>query len=313
MSIFSIKLFIRSHMLWAGIGLFYPFGLFAQQSDSLVKAIQKWDEQRMTDLKSENGWLNLAGLEWLKPGINKLGSGGDADIHFPSPSFPPSAGTLIWENNEVWYEPNPAVKVSDNGATIEERKRLWAEYAGNNSKLSYGSFRWFIIKRDNKLGVRIRDLEAPALRDFKGIDRFAVSLQWLIKARFVPEPKWSFRTVPIVNALGQTIQMKSPGRVIFSLAGQTYQVDAIEDGPDTILIVFGDPTNDVSTYASGRFLSFPLPAEGTSEVWLDFNKAYNPPCAFTPFATCPLPPPQNQIRVAVEAGEKLYKKTPEIK
>ncbi len=310
MYIFSNQPFLHRYLLWMFTCLLFSFSLFAQPSDSLTKAIQQWDGQRIAELKAENGWLNLAGLEWLKPGMNSIGSGKDANIHFPAGKFPLSAGSLIWENNEVWYAPDAAVTMQDNGVPIKEKKLLWSEKGTNDTKLSYATIRWTIIKRDTKIGVRIRDLSSPAIQDFKGIDRFPARPDWVIQARFVPEPSWSFRTIPIVNVLGQTIQMKTLGKFLVNIGGQAYQLDAIEDGPGIPLIVFGDPTNDVTTYGSGRFLSPPMPAEGVTDVWLDFNKAYNPPCAFTSFATCPLPPPQNQLQLPVEAGEKLYKKQP---
>lgn len=308
MSINRFNLYFRSNVFCFGIFILYPFSLIAQPFDSLTKAIQKWDEQRIADLKAENGWLNLVGLEWLKPGNNPIGSGKDAAIHFPAGKFPLQAGNLIWQNNEVWYEPDPAVTVTDNGMRITEKKLLWSEKGDSHSILGYESIRWTIIKRDTKMGIRIRDLTADALKNFTVIERFPAKPEWVIKAKFVPEPGWSFRTIPIVNVLGQTIQMKTPGKLVATIAGQTYQLDAIEDGPNVLLIVFGDETNDVSTYGSGRFISMPLPADGITDVWLDFNMAFNPPCAFTPFATCPLPPIQNQLHLAVYAGEKLYRK-----
>jgi uncharacterized protein len=202
------------------ICLFFSFSLFAQPSDSLTKAIQQWDGQRIADLKAENGWLNLVGLEWLKPGINSIGSGKDAAIHFPEEKFPLQAGNLVWENNEVWYVPHPGVTVLANGAPIREKKLLWSADGKNDSKLSYESIRWTIIKRDTKMGVRIRDLSSPAIEDFTGIDRYPARPDWVIQARFVPEPSWSFRTIPIVNVLGQTIQMKTLGKFLVTIGGQ---------------------------------------------------------------------------------------------
>jgi uncharacterized protein (DUF1684 family) len=168
--------------------------------------------------------------------------------------------------------------------------------------LSHGSLRWTIIRRSERIGVRLRDLEHPALRSFKGVDRFPVGREWVVRARLVTSP--IPRAIPVTNVLGQTNLLPSPGRLVFSLQGRTFALDALEEG-DELFILFGDATNGEGTYASGRFLYAQRPgADGMT--LLDFNRAINPPCAFTPYATCPLPPRQNILPMEVRAGEKNF-------
>jgi uncharacterized protein (DUF1684 family) len=167
---------------------------------------------------------------------------------------------------------------------------------------SHGSSQWFVIRRDKDVGIRLRDLTSKAVQEFKGIERFPVDLQWRVTARFQPTEG---KTIDITNVLGQTNGQKSPGTLTFELGGETYSLDVLEGGKDEFFLIVGDKTNEKETYPSGRYLYVKKPnAEG--EVIIDFNKAYNPPCAFTPFATCPLPPRQNILSVAIRAGEKNY-------
>jgi hypothetical protein len=153
------------------------------------------------------------------------------------------------------------------------------------------------------LAIRLRDLGSPAVEAFTGIERFAVDTRWRIPARV--EPHGEGGTISITNVVGQTTDEASPGTVVFAIDGEEYRIDALDGGPDELYLIFGDATNGVSTYPAGRYLYIPRPdREGRTVI--DFNKAYNPPCAFTDFATCPLPPSQNVLPIGVTAGEKVY-------
>ena len=165
-----------------------------------------------------------------------------------------------------------------------------------------GDLRWKIIKRDDKLGIRLRDLQSPAVQAFKGIEHYPVDTNLIVKARF--EPHTTPTSVPITNILGQTYRQFSPGFVNFTLAGKNYSFITLDEY-GKLLIVFGDSTNEIETYAAGRFTLADQPV-GPGTTIIDFNKAYNPPCAFTTFATCPLPPKQNILRIPLRAGEKKY-------
>jgi uncharacterized protein (DUF1684 family) len=166
--------------------------------------------------------------------------------------------------------------------------------------LAYHTFRWTIIKREDKLGVRFRDLDHPNLKTFNHIERFAVSSKWKINATLEPA---LYASVSITNVLGQTYPMPSPGKIVFEVDGKKYKLDAVDEGGDDLFILFGDDTNAEHSYESGRFLYIPK-QDANGNTVIDFNKAINPPCAFSTFATCPLPPKQNVLPIAITAGEK---------
>jgi len=161
-----------------------------------------------------------------------------------------------------------------------------------------------VIERAGNLGVRVRDLNNPHRTGFKGLSYFPVSTAWLFDARF--EPYQPAHRIKIINILGMEQEYESPGAVVFQKDGREWRLDAVleEPGDRELFIMFADATSGHETYGAGRFLYVPLPSAGRTR--LDFNKAYNPPCALNDFATCPLPPPQNHLKLRVEAGEKTY-------
>jgi uncharacterized protein len=152
------------------------------------------------------------------------------------------------------------------------------------------------------LGVRLRDLDHPAVTNFSGIDYYPLDTIWRIRARFEAKENDSLR---IVNMIGQTYKQKSPGRIHFTISGIAYTLDALENTADDLFIIFADATNGLDTYGSGRYIYIPK-ADANGNIILDFNKAINPPCVFTAFATCPVPPRQNRLPLNIEAGEKIY-------
>lgn len=268
--------------------------LFAQ---SYAQEMKHWDNERVKELTAPNGWINLAGLFWLKEGDNSFGSGDGNDIRFPEGKAAPRTGILSRQGNRVFLKNAKGVTV--NGKAFPEGLVFDADSA-QNPMMAYGDLRWFVIKRDDRIGIRLRDLKHPALAKFKGIERFPVDTNMRIKARF--EPHAVPTSIPITNMLGQTYKQFSPGLVHCRINGEEHTFIALEE-EGMLFIVFGDETNGVETYSSGRFLKAKDP-KGPGETILDFNKAYNPPCAFTPYATCPLPPRQNQLSFALKAGEK---------
>jgi len=163
-------------------------------------------------------------------------------------------------------------------------------------------FIWVVIKREDKIGVRFRNLKAKTLLSFKGIERFPVDAKWRVKAKVIPQDQ---NPLMIMNVLGQNTAQKHGGQLVFELEGQTYKLDAIDEGGVRLFITFADATSGKTTYGSGRFIELDKP-DANGDTYIDFNRAYNPPCAFTEFATCPLPPPQNRLSIAIPAGEKKY-------
>ena len=175
---------------------------------------------------------------------------------------------------------------------------------GEPTLLEIGSVSFYVIERGDRLGVRVKDSQSDARQDFKGLEYYPVDPSWRLSARY--EPYDPPKPVDVPNVLGGVFHETAPGAIVFEVEGETYRLDPIPDG-DSFLLVFGDKTNGKETYGGGRFIVLDLPEEA-GPIVVDFNKSYSPPCVFTPYATCPLPPPQNRIGVPVRAGEKGFVK-----
>ena len=269
-------------------------------SDPTYEAeIKKWHAARIASLQSETGWLNLAGLFWLKEGSNSFGSDSTNAIVFPKGA--PFLGAFILENGQVQVNALPNAAVFQDGKSVESTT-IFTSPGQAPVVLSHQSLRWFVIQRGDRYGIRLRDLEHPALQAFQGVEMFPIDKSWRVEATL--ETALTEKKIPITDVLGMTSLQVSPGTLVFQLQGQTFRLDAVKDG-DELFILFGDETNGETTYSSGRFLYAAQP-DANGKTILDFNKAYNPPCAFTPYATCPLPPKQNQLPIAITAGEKNF-------
>ena len=275
--------------------------LYAQDQTPYQKEIADWQTKRIHDLKAPNGWLNLVGLYWLDPGQNSFGTANTNKIIFPAGAIADKAGTFERSGNTVKLIVADGVTITVNGKSVKEA----VIYDGDSSRppvVASGRLRWTVIRRDDKIGIRLRDTASPLLTQFKGIDRFPVDTTWRITATLKTTTQPT--QISIKNILGQTSQQQTPGKLVFTIGSKEYALDALQED-DELFIIFGDETSGKSTYPSGRFLSVRKPGtNGTTTI--DFNKAYNPPCAFTNYATCPIPPPQNILPVAITAGEKNY-------
>ena len=252
-------------------------------------SIREWQKQRDAGLRSEDSWLTLAGLFWLKPGVNTIGSAESNDFVLPKNSAPPHMGSLQVDGKQVIF------------TSVDGAKRTLSYDEEKPDVVRAGSISFFVIKRGDRLGIRVKDSSSRVLKNFQGLKYFPINPEFHFRAKFVPNVK----KIPVLNVLGQTDMEESPGIVEFTLKGQTYQLRPIYEG-QTLFFLFKDPTNKSETYQAGRMLNTPLPANGM--VDLDFNKSYNPPCTFTPYATCPLPPKENTVPVPIEAGEMRYGK-----
>ncbi|MEO6315369.1 MAG: DUF1684 domain-containing protein [Chitinophagaceae bacterium] len=282
--------------LWAGA--FLPATISAQ---SYKDQLNQWYQQRAEQLKAADGWLNLAGLFWLEEGRNNFGSGDTLKIKFPAGTIPPYAGFFELRGNQVTQYAAPGVKILINQK--ETSTALVFNNEINAAPLSaFGSLRWVIIKRGNKIGIRLRNLESAAVKNFKGIDHYPVDDKLVVRAHL--EGSTLPGSIAITNVLGQVNEQSSPGKLHFTVAGTAYTLDALEEN-NQLFIIFADATSGETTYPSGRFLLAEKPGAGGFTT-IDFNRAYNPPCAFTEFATCPLPPRQNILPFAVTAGEKNF-------
>lgn len=274
--------------------------LFSKAQQNYTASINAWHEQRIANLKKENGWLNLVGLYWLQPGKNSFGSGSAMQVQFPTGTITNDAGYFELTGNTVRLHVNINTAVQINGNEKND-VIIFSADSTRPALCSYGSLRWTIINRDEKIGIRLRDLDSKQQKEFGGIQRFDVDSNFKVTAYL---EKTLRSSIAITNVLGQTNNLQTPGKLNFTLHGVRYSLDALEEGNE-LFIIFGDKTSGTETYPSGRFLYADKPgADGTTI--LDFNKAYNPPCAFTPYATCPLPPPQNILPIAITVGEKNY-------
>jgi len=275
----------------------------AQKTNSYAKSINEWHKARIADLKTPNGWLNLEGLFWLHKGANSFGKKEGSDCKYDNAVFPAELGSFIYEGDSVlWMNAaNNSIKV--NGVLVNGTKPVKVFYKEEQAiTMSWSHFTWTIIKREDKMGVRFRNLEAKTLTGFKGIERFTIDSSWRIKATMVAA---SQNLLMITNVLGQTTPTKTAGKLLFIINNKEYSLDVIDEGGPKLFIVFADETSGKTTYGAGRFIEIARPdALGNTEI--DFNIAYNPPCAFTAFATCPLPPSQNRLKIAIPAGEKNY-------
>jgi len=271
--------------------------LLAPNADPYLQEIAKWRTEREERLKTDTGWLTVTGLHWLEQGRNIVGSSPGAAVVLPKPA-PPEVGVITLKGRKAGFEPAPGVKVTSKGQPVG-RTAL-----DPGVPLELGSLTFFIIERASRVGVRVRDTNSEALRNFHGLSWYDADPRWRIRARL--EPPAPGRTVPIGTIVGDRIDLESAGQLVFSIAGRELRLEAVFDAPEReeLFVMFKDRTNGETTYGAGRYMYLPLPVNGI--VDLDFNKAYNPPCAFTEFATCPLPPRQNWLPIPIEAGEKSY-------
>lgn len=286
--------------------LFIPIIVFAQAPMKTNKAYKNeiitWRENRVKSLKSEKGWLNIVGLYWLKQGENTIGSGAENRIILPQGKANENLGTIILKDSLVTFAVQRNSIITANDAPFNNG----VIYTGKDESaviLTHKTLKWFVIKRGNNYALRLRDLESDALKNFTHIDYFDITSKWRIEATL--EPPVPGKTIPINDIIGLTTETPFGGTLHFDIDGKHYQLDATAEGDD-LFIVFADETTGNETYGGGRFLYAKKPKDGTNKVILDFNKAYNPPCCFTNFATCPLPSAQNRLAVKVLAGEKKY-------
>lgn len=274
--------------------------------DAYQQSIEKWRAERVERLTAPEGWLSLIGLEWLQEGANKVGSASDNDIILQA--GPAHLGVVSLEKSGQVH-----IKLAkDSGATIdgkqvEEATLIDDVHASGNAsptKVAFGTASFFVIDREGRKALRVKDAEAASRKHFLGIDYFPIDPSWRIVADWVPfDPPHDLQ---IGSVIGTIDTVKVPGKAVFTRDGHTYELLPYQEEPGgELFFVLADRTSGHETYGAARFLYAALPQNG--KVVLDFNKAYNPPCSFTPFATCPLAPPENRLDLRITAGEKKYR------
>jgi uncharacterized protein (DUF1684 family) len=275
----------------------------AAAPDSYVAGIEKWRTDRETRLKSDGGWLTVAGLFWLKEGKNRFGSDPSDDVVLPPGTSPAFAGVFELHDGKVTVKVESGTSVTASGRTVTEME-LKSDTTGEPTELALGDLTLLVIDRGGKIGIRLKDKNSKMRKEFTGLKWYPVKPEYRITATWTDysPPK----QIPVPNILGQTEKLPCPGFVTFKLNGATVKLEPVLETPDDkqLFFIFRDGTSGESTYPSGRFLYADPPVEG--KMTLDFNQAYNPPCAFTPYATCPLPPSGNRLKARIEAGEMSY-------
>jgi len=268
--------------------------------------IEAWRARRVASLTSPDGWLTLVGLHWLEPGQNRVGSAEDAEISLDLEGVPPHAFTLeLTPDRRILLDPTPGHDLLVDGQPATPRP-LATDRGESPSLLTLGRLRMVVIQREDRFALRVRDPNSPVRTNFKGLEYFPLDARYRVEARLerYPTPK----TVQVPVAQGPFQRMLAPGVVHFALHGRQLALQPLISNPDdtSYFFVFRDATSGRETYGAGRFLEAAAPPPGSDVLVLDFNRAYTPPCAFTPYATCPLPPPENVLPVPVRAGEKGY-------
>lgn len=262
--------------------------------------VRDWRERRHERLSSESGWLTLVGLEWLKEGENRIGSNPSSTVSIKG--GPDHWGSLYVEGDELRFLPSPGEGITVDGEEVSE-VQLVADTQGEPTVVRSGNLSFYVIYRES-YALRIKDAQAPALKNFVGVPNFDFQEHWKFEARFIPSPEGE--TIEIGNVLGQLSPSPVYGYAEFEHDGKSYRLLGLGDeNSESVWFLFADRTSGRETYGAGRFLySDGMPENG--KLVVDFNKAYNPPCVFSDYATCPLPPQQNRLNLAVTAGEKDY-------
>jgi uncharacterized protein len=292
---------VRGGVLAAALALGAGLGWAAEAAYEAEQ--REWRERREQRLRSDDGWLTVAGLYWLEEGANRLGTATDGEVVLPAGSAPERVGVLQKRADAVTLSLEEGVEATVGGQPVAGELEMRPDTSGEPTVLELGTrLRMHVIEREGRLGVRLKDLESEMRKGFEGLSWFPVAGQWRVEARW--EPYDPPKTVKIPNVIGYVSDMKSPGAAVFTVGGEEMRLEPVLEGEGAtdLFFIFADATNGAGTYPAGRFLYTALPEEG--RLVLDFNRAYNPPCAFTPFATCPLPPRQNRLAVRIEAGEK---------
>ncbi len=259
-----------------------------------------WKAKRLESVGGTNGWTTLVGLHWLTEGTNTTGTAATNQIVFGTPNLPAAFGTFVRTGLQAKFVAAPGVDIRVAGRSVRELE-LVTDAEEKPTRLEFGAASVIVIQRADRLGLRVRDTRAPARRAFHGLRSFPYDPAWRLTGRFEPfaEP----RTLRVPNVVGLTEEFASPGALVFEVAGQTHRFDvAVERGETDYFVMFHDRTAGDSTYGAGRFL-YVKPPGPDGAVTIDFNLAYTPPCGFTRFATCPLPPRQNRLPFAIRAGE----------
>ena len=270
-----------------------------------LAAVEKARAARLSALTAESGWLTLTGIHWLKAGTTSVGGAAGCDVVLRGDGVPALVGTLeLGPDDGVVLRPEPGAGVTLRGAPMTAATALRTDRSGAPDVVEVAGLRLTVIDRGGARALRVRDPRSRLRTDFQGLSYFPVDDRYRVEATL--ERFAAPREAAVPSAQGPAPRRLGPGVRRFSVDGRPCTLEPFAAGADAeeLFLVFGDATGGAETYGAGRFLDAPAPPPASSTVVLDFNLAYNPPCAFTPYATCPLPPPQNVLPVPIRAGEK---------
>lgn len=260
--------------------------------------IETWRNQRLAALKAPDGWPSLAGLFKLREGENTFGAAPDNDLVFPE-SAPARMGVIHLQTDSIYMQIAESVPVRIKDSLIQEAP-LSAEQP---VLFEHAALNWYMIERGGQYFIRLRDTLHQARQTLTGIPHFPVDRKWRVQATFIPfDPP---KTIPVRNVLDMDIDSECEGKLQFEMEGKTHEIWVLDGGPEEYFLIIADLTTGEETYGGGRYLYVPKP-DADGKTIIDFNKAYNPPCVFTKYATCLLPPVQNRLDLAIRAGEKMY-------
>ncbi len=262
-----------------------------------------WRIQRQEKLTQPDGWTSLIGLHWLSLQSHYVGSSARSGIRIEL--GPESLGMFQRNNGKVFFTPERGLALTLDDQPFKGRVELKDDSNGAASVLGFdaGKGKLTVIERGGNRALRVKHADATTRTQFKGLDYWPANRDWRVEATFVPHPAGT--TLPIASIIGTTDNTPNPGAVEFQREGKTYRIEALDQGESTLALIIADRTSGHESYGAGRYLDVARP-DANGKVVIDFNRAYNPPCAFTPFATCPLPPNQNRLDLAITAGEKRY-------
>lgn len=300
----GIWLAVLMALVTAGCGQAPPEPVAVEKHDAAFTAEnQAWRAERFQQLQASDGWASLVGLHWLDLKAHYIGSGSTSGIRLAV--GPAKLGMVSRDGNQLWFTPEAGVPVMSAEAPLKGRTRFFTDTDPQPTVLVFdeGKGSLSLIQRGGRYALRVKHADAPTRTAFSGLSYWEGGPSWRIKAKFVPHA--ADKTIPIVDITGMSSEQPNAGALEFERDGQTWRLEAIGEPGRALFVVFADRTSGHGSYPAGRYIDVDQP-DASSEVTLDFNRAYNPPCAFTPYATCPLPPPENRLDLRVEAGEKTY-------
>ena len=270
-------------------------------TDDYLASSEAWRQEIENKLRAPNGWLALAGLIWLHEGVNLIGTDPAADLRLPAGTASPILGRIEVDGSEAVLHVTGNDPTRVQGSPVD-RVALVPDVGDSPTYVEIRELRFVLIRRGPRLGIRLWDNRRPERTAFPGRTWYPIDPAWRVTASFAAHDPPLALSVP--NVLGEVNLEKSIGKVVFAVSGTSFSLEALTEDEGGLFLIFADPTNGDTTYPSGRFLYTAAPSDGN--VVLDFNSAYSPPCAFTPYATCPLPPSENRLAIRVEAGEMYH-------